>query len=192
MKRSTSPARVAAGLLGLVFATAVSVPGVARADQGARQIGHYRWGVTQDGARALARGGGPAGAASAGRQYVHERYSRDLPDGCEYRADVRGTVSPVAAARAEASGRGGALDADLAVNASVHCADVARVQAPARRVAVRAASPEALAQRVGERATVRAARGERGRCEYAPRFAFREDTLVNTGVAIACERPRTE
>jgi hypothetical protein len=149
------------------------------ADDHVSQIGRYRSAaVARANGDSLARGGGPAEDANAD-PYVHERFSRDLADGCEYRADVRGAIRP---ARTEGAAR---VSADLTVRADLHCPNVASVQAPARRVALRATSPGQLAERLGGVGVVRASR-DGSACSYEPVFAFRDGVLVNTDVSVSC------
>ncbi len=143
----------------------------------ASQIGRYR-SFAIGSSNINARGGGPSEGSQHRDTYVHERFSRDLVDGCEYRADVRGTIQPSAASNVEAN---------LVVRADLHCPNVSSVRAPVQRLTVRNVSADRLAQRVAAGAKVMASRDGRA-CAYEPDFVFRDGTLVNTDVSVRCNR----
>lgn len=110
---------------------------------------------------------------------VREDFRRDLVNGCEYRARVRGTVrvaegyTPV-----------------LRVESEVHCPGVPVTRQGARAVRGRELTGAALAHRLNAAGTLWA-KHEGRVCVYAPAFDVRNGVPAGRTVAFNCRDERT-
>jgi hypothetical protein len=123
-------------------------------------------------------GGGPRAAAQV--ISVRERFARDLTNGCEYRATVRGTL------RAAAGGQRYAPS--LGVRPEVHCANAAATFGPTRAVHGAARSIDRIERDLND-AGAFAAPHEGGVCRYTPDFRWTGTTLRGESVTYACRAP---
>lgn len=126
----------------------------------------------------MAVGGGPRDTRVA--VPVREDFRRDLENGCEYRAKIRGVLRTVG------TGTNGAVyQPDLRIQTEVHCPDVPVVRVLPRRIVGPPQTARALARRIASVATV-ITRQKGMRCVYIPTFEVRQGRTEGRTVRFEC------
>jgi hypothetical protein len=117
-------------------------------------------------------------------RHVNERYVRDLGNGCNYVATVRGSMQPripLHARHPESSYR-----TDLTLDAHVECRGHVQATAPMFRLRRGRISEAELRQTLASRGRIATAAGGNRTCAYTPAFVVAENRLETRAVWQSC------